>query len=632
MRATIIVWVAVLPGLAVLRAQCPLPVPDTLAWETFEAGLPPGWETPTSSDGGLWQVGTGSIGVFGNPGKGSWLYIDDVADNSAGTAQLLSPVYDIAGYAEPLRLSFDLLFQEYAGTGSLHLELLADGKAWTLMEEQSDFDGTIDLDLAGLGTGAIRFRITYDDEGLQGWGAGIDHWCLQGLPDRCGDGICEPGEQDCADCPPLAAPAPMWIAPGQDFAGQQVTYHDFKDGLPCDDCSEAIDLGFDFAFFGNIYRRVYLNANGNLSVEAPYSEYTPNPFCLDGPGLVAPFFSDVDLLHGGAVSYYHDPAGHYFIATWAGVAYFGCEADCALRNTFQLILTDGSIRSIRGQVLPATTNVVFVYGDMQWTTGSSSSGVGGFGGYAATVGLNLGDGIVCHDYGTFDRAGYAYYGNTHDLGCPPNAVSHLDHRTLFFDGSTGQPALPQGLILFEGMAGEDGVLLWWEVDVPDDLAGFELARGADTLAMTTIGEIDTADYQPGQPGSFQFADPAPPGGEMYYRLTSRFGTDKREVSRTIVLRTQPGDVANGDSLFRLLQVGPVPLGDVLHVRFEAREAMTIDYLLVSQTGQVLRREQQYIGPGPHERVLPVADLPPGIYVLSFFYPGGKAYRRLVKDQ
>ena len=68
-------------------------------------------------------------------------------------------------------------------------------------------------------------------------------------------------------------------------------------------------------------------------------------------------------------------------------------------GTFQVILTDGSIRAVGDYLLPLGANVLFNYGDMQWTTGSSSGGTDGFGGSPATVGLNLGDGQTCQDYG-----------------------------------------------------------------------------------------------------------------------------------------------------------------------------------------------------------------------------------------
>ena len=69
-----------------------------------------------------------------------------------------------------------------------------------------------------------------------------------------------------------------------------------------------------------------------------------------------------------------------------------------------MIITDGVDPLIPGG------NVSFCYGDMQWTTGDASGGAGGFGGNAATVGANLGDGSNYIQFGRFDSAGYAYDG------------------------------------------------------------------------------------------------------------------------------------------------------------------------------------------------------------------------------
>ena len=37
--------------------------------------------------------------------------------------------------------------------------------------------------------------------------------------------------------------------------------------------------------------------------------------------------------------------------------------------------------------------MIFLYGDLQWTTGDNSGGSGGLGGTEALVGINAGDGI-----------------------------------------------------------------------------------------------------------------------------------------------------------------------------------------------------------------------------------------------
>jgi hypothetical protein len=50
--------------------------------------------------------------------------------------------------------------------------------------------------------------------------------------------------------------------------------------LPNDDeFSNVIVLPFNFSFYGTIYDSLYINNNGNISFDLPYSTFTANP-CL----------------------------------------------------------------------------------------------------------------------------------------------------------------------------------------------------------------------------------------------------------------------------------------------------------------------------------------------------------------
>jgi hypothetical protein len=63
---------------------------------------------------------------------------------------------------------------------------------------------------------------------------------------------------------------------------------------------------------------------------------------------------------------------------------------------------------------------------MQWTTGAASSGVGGFGGVPATVGVNKGDNINYVQIGRFDKVGSSYDG-PYGLN---DGISFLDNNLL----------------------------------------------------------------------------------------------------------------------------------------------------------------------------------------------------------
>jgi hypothetical protein len=206
--------------------------------------------------------------------------------------------------------------------------------------------------------------------------------------------------------------------------------------LPNDDgSSQPIALPFTFDFYGNQYDTVIINNNGNVSFLAPYFTYTANPFPDSTYNMIAPFWGDVDTrgtdvldslgnyietLDGGSVWYKVTPSA--LIVYWDHVGYFSNHTD--LLSTFQLIISNGS-----DSLVPSGNNVSFCYGDMQWTTGDASMGVGGFGGSPATVGVNVGNGVDFFQVGQFDTTGVAFDG-PYDT---TDEVDFLDGQEIYFN-------------------------------------------------------------------------------------------------------------------------------------------------------------------------------------------------------
>lgn len=211
---------------------------------------------------------------------------------------------------------------------------------------------------------------------------------------------------------------------------------------PCqrndDDVSSAIPLGFTFDLYGTPQNTVYINNNGNISFGSGFATYTSTGFPVANYPMVAPFWADVDTRNGsvgdGVVYYKSEP--HQFIVIWDHVGYFSASNDKL--NTFELIISDGTAAAVPG----LGNNVCFCYDNMAWTTGSASGGTGGFGGTAATVGVNAGDGAGFFQLGRFDHDGFDYDGP----GGLNDGVGYLSNRTLCFSASAGinQPPVPDG--------------------------------------------------------------------------------------------------------------------------------------------------------------------------------------------
>ncbi|XP_075183932.1 alpha-tectorin-like [Anomaloglossus baeobatrachus] len=116
--------------------------------------------------------------------------------------------------------------------------------------------------------------------------------------------------------------------------------------------------------------------------------------------MICPFWGDVDNECEGLIYYrqtrdealmkrisddvnncfedFHFEAEWAFVATWHRVAYHGTESNKT--NTFQALLAADGLRSI----------VVFVYENIEWTTGTASGGhpLTGLGGTQAQAGFN----------------------------------------------------------------------------------------------------------------------------------------------------------------------------------------------------------------------------------------------------
>lgn len=269
---------------------------------------------------------------------------------------------------------------------------------------------------------------------------------------------------------------------------------------PNDDGStDEIPLPFTFNLYGDTYDSVFINNNGNVSFLQPFSTFTATGFPSNQYRMVASFWGDVDTRNNlGRVWY--KVTDTTLIVTWDNVGYFNVHGD--RRNTFQLAISNGE-----DPALGPGNNVCFSYDDMQWTTGDASGGSGGFGGVAATVGVNRGNNIDFFQLGRFDHDGVDYDGPAGNA----DGVSYLDGSRICFNTSTttGNIApLPSGFpisgeitvnagvgdvlaltVNFSGPEARDAVTL--EVNDVDNAQG----RGLDITtvnAATASAQLDWA--------------------------------------------------------------------------------------------------------------------------------------------
>jgi hypothetical protein len=142
--------------------------------------------------------------------------------------------------------------------------------------------------------------------------------------------------------------------------------------LLADDDSAAFDLPFSFPFFGNSYRQIFVNSDGNLTFLAGDSASSQRSLgqVVGGTPRIAPLFMDLDPSQKpDGVRVLSDPAR--FVVSWVGAPEYSAFG-VGLPQTFQVRLypdgrvefaynginTDGAVVGISPGGLQGTTSVV----------------------------------------------------------------------------------------------------------------------------------------------------------------------------------------------------------------------------------------------------------------------------------
>ncbi|HEX6916287.1 MAG TPA: HYR domain-containing protein [Chitinophagaceae bacterium] len=179
-----------------------------------------------------------------------------------------------------------------------------------------------------------------------------------------------------------------------------------------DGSTGAINLGFSFDLYGTTYNQVYINNNGNITFGSSYFGYVPSGFPLASRPMIAGFWDDIDTRTCGRVRW--KLFGTRLVVSYEVVGQY--SVNCSLLNTFQIVIGTNNDPFIGfGQ------NVKLLYGDMQWSKGSS------------TVGINAGNGSDYVQVGRFGIQGSSAYDGG---GGAIDGVDYLDYQCFSFNASS----------------------------------------------------------------------------------------------------------------------------------------------------------------------------------------------------
>ncbi len=203
-----------------------------------------------------------------------------------------------------------------------------------------------------------------------------------------------------------------------------------------------INLGWTFSFCGDSFTQVWINTNGNLTFTGPLAQFSANGFPFGTP-MVAAFWSDIDTRNLACGQIWYKLTPNYLIASWDNTGYYNQQCDKTV--SFNLVISDGTLAGGLG----VGNTIGFRYGDMQFTTGSASGGVNGFGGVPATVGFNSGNNTNFEQIGRFDQPGTSY-----DGGFGANdGVDFLDNKCFVFKSNNPPTALCKNALIALGPTG-----------------------------------------------------------------------------------------------------------------------------------------------------------------------------------
>jgi len=109
----------------------------------------------------------------------------------------------------------------------------------------------------------------------------------------------------------------------------------------------AVPLGMAINFFGVNFSSIYINTNGNVTLDAPLSTFTPFGLTAASRQIIAPFFADVDTRNvaSGVVTFGSGLFGgrNAFGVNWINVGYYSEHVDKT--NSFQLLIVTVATRA-----------------------------------------------------------------------------------------------------------------------------------------------------------------------------------------------------------------------------------------------------------------------------------------------
>ncbi|MFK7948609.1 MAG: fibronectin type III domain-containing protein [Saprospiraceae bacterium] len=351
------------------------------------------------------------------------------------------------------------------------------------------------------------------------------------------------------------------------------------------------DIGFDFTFYGSIYRtsNAFISTNGLLAFGTAYTGGTA-AFTIpstDGPeSFIAGCYADLDDGTNGKI-YYGGDATH-FVVTWLEVIDYNDQAETI---SFQIILYPDGLVKIQYNDLLSTADDV---GDSNNSSTLYGDALIGIENAAGDKGINYRD----------NGSGGPMFGS-------PLALAF----------NTDQNALPVEMTTFTAQEEGKTNVLAWETATEENNAYFDVQRSTNGVDFETIGQVE-GNGTIVNVSNYNFVDETP-ATVSYYRLLQVDFDGNSENSRIVIVKRKGGN--NSVALY------PVPVQDRLTVQYSAtaNEEMTIT--VTDVTGRTVVTKAVTAIQGENQFKVDLNNLPSGSYFVRLQSDTNNIIRTIIKE-
>jgi hypothetical protein len=315
------------------------------------------------------------------------------------------------------------------------------------------------------------------------------------------------------------------------------------------------------------------------------------------------------------------------ISAIAGGANPGGTADFAIRMS----TGSGTISMQSGAVSSDNASAFFLQSVYFRLAAASSANItltGYLNGTAvpgATLTIN---GIASDVWTEFDVHATAAFQDVNQFVFTQAATSSVTLTQMVVDQITIASANPLPLTLtgFSGQRSGDNVLLKWTTASEQNTSHFDIQRGTDGIAYSSVGVIPAAGNST-QPLNYQFTDvlPASTTPTWYYRLLMTDEDGQSTYSPVLTIG------AANPSTF-IMYAYPNPFSSQVTLTIQSPQPDNALLLIADMSGRILLTERMPLQKGTNLVPLPLGSLAKGVYTLSVSTTGAKHTIGVVKTE